>query len=236
MKDMEKEIFKSIEALNIDSDEASLAENRDLHKEEDYESKLKFDKPEDMLKRISSLKYINSLSTSIDETMFESLPITENITKPETTSRKGDIKQLIQQFVIQKENSKDNKKSTVRQGTQDFQGSKATGPTTKITNDAILDKIETDVDSKTFSKEKEKITLGGDSPISDEIIALYTQKSMSNISPLEGWSDRTNSMNKEALNFEEELLNYGADSLNPPDKEQKGISYMNSKRIKQISF
>ena len=236
MKDMEKEIFKSIEALNIDSDEASLAENRDLHKEEDYESKLKFDKPEDMLKRISSLKYINPLSTSIDETMFESLPITENITKPETTSRKGDIKQLIQQFDIQKENSKDNKKSTERQGTQDFQGSKATGPTTKITNDAILDKIETDVDSKTFSKEKEKITLGGDSPISDEIIALYTQKSMSNISPLEGWSDRTNSMNKEALNFEEELLNYEADSLNPPDKEQKGISYMNSKRIKQISF
>ena len=232
IKDLEKEIFKSIESLNIDSDEAPSAD-----KAEDYASKLKFDKPEDMLKRISELKYINPLSTSIDETMFESLPAMENPTIPETTSRTtGDIQQLIKQFDRPKESLKENKKIVNVQGVLELQGVKTNGHATKITNDAILDKIEADVDNKKFTKQNEKSFVDGESPISDEIIALYTQKSMSNASPLEGWSDRTNSMNKEVINFEEELLNYEADSLNPPDKGQKGISYMNSKRIKQISF
>ena len=43
-------------------------------------------------------------------------------------------------------------------------------------------------------------------------------------------------MNQEVINFEEELLGYEADSLNPPDGETKGMSFMNSKRIRKLSF
>ena len=75
-----------------------------------------------------------------------------------------------------------------------------------------MDIIETDVDRKNTHNSKEIV------------------------SPIEGWTDKTNSMNKKVINFEEELLNYEADLLNPPDKEQKGISYINSKRLRKLSY
>merc|ERR1711976_762672 len=49
------------------------------------------------------------------------------------------------------------------------------------------------------------------------------------------WSP-TNSMNQEVINFQEELLNFEADSLNPPDESTKGMSFNNSKAARRLSF
>ena len=235
LKEIEKEIFKSIESLNADSDEVPVLQKQCFPKEEDYAAQFKFDKPEDMLKSISSLKYINPLSTSIDETMFESLPRKENKIKSEGNSKIRDIKHLIDKFDSQKANLENIRNTTDKYADTEFHA-KTNWHNTKDKTEVKLNEIGTDVNSKNTSNKIEKATEGNKSSISNEIIELYTQKSKEIVSPLEGWTDRTNSMNKEVINFEEELLNYEADSLNPPDKEQKEISYMNSKRLRKISY
>ena len=119
------------------------------------------------------------------------------------------MKQLIDQLDCQEENIKDIKNTIEIQADNKFH--ERTNQH-KDRTEVLLDIIETDVGRKN------------------------THNSREIISPIEGWTDKTNSMNKKVINFEEELLNYEADLLNPPDKEQKGISYINSKRLRKLSY
>ena len=114
--------------------------------------------------------------------MFDPLPAKEDSRKPEPTSRTGDIHQLIKKFDHQKDSSKDYEKTASRSAIKEIQEVKTSSHATKITNDAIADKISTNVESKKFVKETEKTAVGDESPISDKLIEIYTQRSVANIS------------------------------------------------------
>ena len=76
---------------------------------------------------------------------------------------------------------------------------------------------------------------GKDSFLSSKFLDVFTKTTPIFSSIDESWSP-TNSMSQEVINFQEQLLNFEADSLNPPDDGTKRMSYSNTKAMRRLSF
>ena len=76
---------------------------------------------------------------------------------------------------------------------------------------------------------------GKDSFLSSKFLDVFTKTTPIFSSIDETWSP-TNSMSQEVINFQEQLLNFEADSLNPPDDGTKRMSHSNTKAMRRLSF